>query len=57
MTDELDAAKSTIDVTIYLLTDQSVIHALADADRRGVQVRVIMIQSLRGLRQSRTDGR
>ena len=41
---EIAAAKSTIDLTIYLLTDRDIIAALGAAQTRGVQVRVIMDQ-------------
>jgi cardiolipin synthase len=41
---EITAAKSTIDLTIYLLTDRDIIAALGAAQARGAQVRVIMDQ-------------
>jgi phosphatidylserine/phosphatidylglycerophosphate/cardiolipin synthase-like enzyme len=40
--DELAAARSTVDLQVYLLTDNEIITALIDADRRGVRVRVMM---------------
>lgn len=42
--DELAAAKQTIDVMVYLLTDKQVVQALVDAEKRGIQVRVILEQ-------------
>jgi cardiolipin synthase len=42
VTDELTSARSSIDVMIYLLSDQTILKALADAESRGVQVRVIL---------------
>lgn len=39
---ELAAARCTIDVSVYLLTDDAVIGALTDADARGVRVRVTL---------------
>jgi phosphatidylserine/phosphatidylglycerophosphate/cardiolipin synthase-like enzyme len=40
--DELAAARHSIDLQVYLLSDNDIITALIDADRRGVRVRVIM---------------
>lgn len=40
--DELTAARRSIDLEVYLLSDNDVIKSLIDADRRGVRVRVIM---------------
>lgn len=40
--DEINGARCTIDLTVYLLTDQDVIDALDRAERRNVQVRVIL---------------
>jgi phosphatidylserine/phosphatidylglycerophosphate/cardiolipin synthase-like enzyme len=42
--EELAAAQCTIDLTIYMLTDESVFAALTDAALRGVRVRVILDQ-------------
>src|SRR4051794_40030178 len=39
--DELNAARCTIDLTIYLVTDDEVITALGQAVERGVRVRVM----------------
>lgn len=41
---ELDAARRSIDILVYLLTDDEIMDALADAEARGVQVRVILEQ-------------
>lgn len=41
---ELESAHTSIDVMIYLLTDDPIVNALADAEVRGVQVRVIIEQ-------------
>jgi cardiolipin synthase A/B len=40
--DELDAARRSIDLSIYLVTDPETFAALARAERRGVAVRVIL---------------
>jgi cardiolipin synthase A/B len=40
--DELAAARRTVDLQVYLLTDNEIINALVAADRRGVRVRVIL---------------
>src|SRR3954452_8248408 len=40
--EELNAANSSIDVMIYLLSDRDVMSALGRAESRGVQVRVIL---------------
>ncbi|HWV24838.1 MAG TPA: phospholipase D-like domain-containing protein [Thermomicrobiales bacterium] len=47
--DELDSAQCTIDVTIYMLTDNTIFTALLDAEERGVQVRVILDQHPYGM--------
>ncbi|HEU0169403.1 MAG TPA: phospholipase D-like domain-containing protein [Chloroflexota bacterium] len=39
---ELNAARSSIDVEMYLLTDRDVLVALEDAERRGVKVRMLL---------------
>jgi cardiolipin synthase len=39
---ELAAAERTIDLAVYLLSDQEIINALIDAEARGVRVRVIL---------------
>lgn len=39
---ELHAAERSIDLLIYLLTDVEIMNALADAETRGVEVRVIL---------------
>jgi cardiolipin synthase len=41
---EIESARSTIDLMVYLLTDEPVIDALIDAEQRGVEVRVILDQ-------------
>jgi cardiolipin synthase len=41
---EIEAAHSTVDLMVYLLTDEPVIDALIDAEKRGVEVRVILDQ-------------
>jgi cardiolipin synthase len=40
--DELNAAKESVTLQIYLLTDPEIIQALKDADARGVDVRVLL---------------
>ena len=40
--DEIAAARTSIDVAVYLISDEIVLEALADARRRGVSVRVIL---------------
>ena len=40
--DEIDAARTSIDVAVYLISDEIVLGALEDARRRGVSVRVIL---------------
>src|SRR4051812_48670445 len=40
--DELTAARRTIDLQVYLLSDNDIINALVAADNRGVRVRVMM---------------
>lgn len=42
--DELSGARCTIDLTIYMLTDDTVFDALISARERGVRVRVILDQ-------------
>lgn len=42
--DELDGARCTIDLTMYMLTDDMVFASLIDAAGRGVRVRVILDQ-------------
>lgn len=41
---EIESARNTIDVMMYLLTDEQLIEQFLDAERRGVQVRVILEQ-------------
>jgi phosphatidylserine/phosphatidylglycerophosphate/cardiolipin synthase-like enzyme len=41
---ELQAAETSIDLLIYLLTDNEIFDALAKAESRGVEVRVILEQ-------------
>lgn len=41
---EIEAARSTIDLMVYLLTDEPIVDALIDAEERGVAVRVILDQ-------------
>ncbi|MGI8475742.1 MAG: phospholipase D-like domain-containing protein [Thermomicrobiales bacterium] len=41
---ELDAARRTIDIEVYLFSDQKAMDALLRAERRGVRVRVILEQ-------------
>jgi cardiolipin synthase A/B len=40
--DEIDAARRTVALEVYLLSDNDVVGALVRADRRGVRVRVIL---------------
>ena len=40
--DEIEAARCTLDLTMYMLTDDVLFEALIDADTRGVRVRVIL---------------
>ncbi len=40
--DEIDAARCTLDLTMYMLTDDVLFQALIRADARGVRVRVIL---------------
>jgi cardiolipin synthase A/B len=40
--DELEAARESVTLQIYLLTDPEIIQALKDADARGVDVRVLL---------------
>lgn len=40
--DEIQAARCTLDLTMYMLTDDVLFEALIDADRRGTRVRVIL---------------
>ncbi|HKG26814.1 MAG TPA: phospholipase D-like domain-containing protein [Thermomicrobiales bacterium] len=40
--DELTAARRSIDLQVYLLSDNDIINALIAADRRGVRVRVML---------------
>jgi cardiolipin synthase len=41
---EIDAARKSVDVMIYLMTDDAIVDALVNAERRGVEVRVILEQ-------------
>lgn len=45
---EINSAKQSIDMAMYLLSDQRIIHALIDAKRRGVRVRVILEKNIYG---------
>lgn len=47
--DEIAAARCTIDLNIYMLTDDAVFEALIDARERGVEVRVILEQHPYGM--------
>ena len=40
--DEIEAARQSIDLEVYIVTDEIILEALADARRRGVDVRVIL---------------
>ncbi len=40
--DEMDAARHSIDLEVYILTDDAILQSLEDAQRRGVEVRVIL---------------
>ena len=40
--DEIDAARHAIDLEVYILTDEAILQSLEDAQRRGVEVRVIL---------------
>ncbi len=40
--DEIDAARCSIDISMYILTSEEVVQALDYAERRGVRVRVIL---------------
>jgi len=42
ITSEIEAARESIDIFIYILTDKVIIESLVDAEARGVDVRVIM---------------
>lgn len=42
--DEIEAARCTLDLTMYMLTDDTLFAALVAADMRGVRVRVILDQ-------------
>ena len=42
--DEIDAATSSIDLEIYIVTDNAILQALEEAAQRGVNVRVILEQ-------------
>ena len=40
--DEIRAARRSIDLEVYIITDEIILEALEDAQRRGVEVRVIL---------------
>ncbi len=40
--DEIEAARHSIDLEVYIVTDDAILQALEDAQRRGVAVRVIL---------------
>jgi cardiolipin synthase A/B len=40
--DEIAAARHSIDLEVYIVTDEAILQALEDAQRRGVEVRVIL---------------
>jgi cardiolipin synthase A/B len=40
--DEIEAARQSIDLEVYIVTDEIILEALEDARRRGVDVRVIL---------------
>src|SRR5215210_369446 len=40
--DEIRAARQSIDLEVYLLSDETILQSLGDAQRRGVAVRVIL---------------
>jgi cardiolipin synthase len=40
--DEIEAARRSIDLEVYIVTDEIILSALEDAQRRGVEVRVIL---------------
>ena len=40
--DEIAAARETIDLEVYIITDEAILAALEEAQRRGVRVRVIL---------------
>jgi cardiolipin synthase len=40
--DEIEAARHSIDLEVYIVTDDTILQALEDAQRRGVEVRVIL---------------
>ncbi len=42
ITSEIASARESIDIFIYIMTDSVIIDSLIDAERRGVEVRVIM---------------
>ena len=42
--DEIEAASTSIDLEIYIVTDNAILQALEDAAQRGVNVRVILEQ-------------
>ena len=40
--DEIEAARQSIDLEVYIVTDEIILEALEDARQRGVDVRVIL---------------
>jgi cardiolipin synthase len=40
--EEMDTARHSIDLEVYILTDDAILQSLEDAQRRGVEVRVIL---------------
>ncbi len=40
--DEIQAARHSIDLEVYILTDDAILESLEEAQRRGVEVRVIL---------------
>jgi hypothetical protein len=40
--DEVRAARHSIDLEVYILTDDAILQSLEDAQRRGIEVRVIL---------------
>ena len=40
--DEIEATRHSIDLEVYIVTDEAILQALEDAQRRGVAVRVIL---------------
>ena len=40
--DEIEAARHAIDLEVYIVSDEAILQSLEDAQRRGVEVRVIL---------------